>query len=134
GPAVSNGMVYWTSGAYIQAWHVGAPTTPSPTPTYGPTPQPPPCPGELFTDVCQGDYFYGPVLALNAAGILSGYNSSPPCDNTLWIPCFKPYNSSTRGQISKVVSLAAGFIEPVAGQLFEDVPPGSTFYTYTERL
>jgi outer membrane protein assembly factor BamB len=143
GPVVSNGMIYWSSGAYINAWHVGPPPPtptygPSPTttssPTYGPTPEPPPCPGGTFTDVCPTDYFYNHVLALNADGILSGYNTAPPCNNDLWIPCFKPYNSSTRGQISKVVSLAAGFNEPVSGRLFEDVPPGSTYYTYTERL
>jgi len=32
------------------------------------------------------------------------------------------------------VSNAAGFVDPPAGQIFEDVPPGSTFYTYTQRL
>jgi hypothetical protein len=95
---------------------------------------PPPCPGEQFIDVCPGDYFYTSTLALADDGILSGYNTSPPCRNEVWIPCFNPYRSSTRGQISKVVSLAAGFIEPVSGQRFADVPQGSTFYTYTERM
>jgi hypothetical protein len=33
-----------------------------------------------------------------------------------------------------VVSLAAGFNEPVSGQTFQDVPPGSTFYEYVERM
>jgi hypothetical protein len=32
------------------------------------------------------------------------------------------------------VSNAAGFQEPVSGQTFEDVPPGSTFYDFIERL
>jgi hypothetical protein len=32
------------------------------------------------------------------------------------------------------VSNAAGFQEPAAGQTFEDVPPGSTFYEFIERL
>src|SRR5206468_3245163 len=45
-----------------------------------------------------------------------------------------PYNNITRGQIAKVASLAAGFHEPVSGQTFEDVPPGSTFYQYIERM
>jgi hypothetical protein len=106
------------------------PCAPAPTPT----PQPPPCPGERFTDVCPTDYFYTSTLALADDSVLSGYNTSPPCRNDLWIPCFNPYSSSTRGQISKVVSLAAGFNEPVSGQMFEDVPPGATFYTYTERM
>jgi outer membrane protein assembly factor BamB len=98
------------------------------------SPQLPPCDGERFKDVCPTDYFYTATLALATDNILSGYSTVPPCNNALWIPCFKPYNTSTRGQISKVVSLAAGFNEPVSGQTFEDVPPGSAFYTYTERM
>ena len=104
------------------------------TPTVTPTPQPPPCPGERFTDVCPGDYFYSATMALTRDDILSGYYTAPPCDNTLWIPCFKPSSNVTRGQIAKVASLAAGFNEPVNGQTFYDVPPGSTFYDYVERM
>jgi len=33
-----------------------------------------------------------------------------------------------------VVSNAAGFSEPVSGQMFEDVAPGSTFYDFVGRL
>ncbi|MEO8285807.1 MAG: S-layer homology domain-containing protein [Chloroflexota bacterium] len=98
------------------------------------TPPPPRCPGERFTDVCPGDYFYRHVLDLNDLGILSGYSTVPPCDGPAHIPCFKPYNWTTRGQVAKVVSMAAGFNEPVSDQTFEDVPPGSTFYEYIERL
>jgi hypothetical protein len=94
----------------------------------------PTCPGERFTDVCPTDYFYGYVLALTDDAILSGYNSSPPCPNEYWVPCFNPANSSTRGQITKVVSLAAGFSEPVKYQSFEDVPPGHTFYEFVQRM
>jgi len=47
---------------------------------------------------------------------------------------FRPNNNVTRGQLSKIVSNAAGFNEPAAAQIFEDVPPGSTFYDYTYRL
>jgi hypothetical protein len=108
--------------------------TASPTATSTSTPEPPRCPGERFTDVCPGDYFYGPVLALNDDGIVSGYNTAPPCNSAAWIPCFKPGNNSSRGQISKIVSLAANFNDPVSGQSFEDVPPGSTFYTFTEIM
>jgi hypothetical protein len=84
--------------------------------------------------VCPGDYFYQPVLALNDDNIVSGYNISPPCDNTLQIPCFKPYNNVTRGQVAKIVSLAAGFNEPVTSRTFEDVPTNQTFYQYIERM
>jgi hypothetical protein len=110
-------------------------STPTPLPpTTTPTPLPPRCPQERFTDVCPGDYFYQPVLALSDLDILRGYTSAPPCDSTAHIPCFKPYNGSTRGQIAKVVSLAAGFSEPVIDQTFEDVLPGSPFWVYIERM
>src|SRR5436190_3996308 len=58
----------------------------TPTPTVTPTPLPPRCPGERFTDVCPGDYFYTPVLSLNDAGVISGYNTSPPCESSAHIP------------------------------------------------
>jgi hypothetical protein len=47
---------------------------------------------------------------------------------------FRPANNVTRGQLSKIVSNAAGFNEPVAGQSFSDVPPGHTFYEFVERM
>jgi hypothetical protein len=105
-----------------------------PTITPTPTPEPPRCPGERFTDVCPGDYFYEPTLALVDLGVITGYNTSPPCTTAAHIPCFKPYNNVTRGQTAKIVSLAAGFNEPVTGQMFEDVSPGHTFYPYIQRL
>ncbi len=135
GPAVSHGVVYWTSGAYLNAWQLPQPTpTVTPVPVATPTLVPPRCQGEQFTDVCPPDYFYAPVLALTNDGIVSGYITAPPCLNGLWIPCFNPYNSATRGQISKIVALSAGIDDPPSGQAFEDVPPGSTFYTYTQQL
>jgi outer membrane protein assembly factor BamB len=134
GPAVSNGMVFWSSGEYLNAWHLGPPPTPSPTFEPGVTPVPPPCPYEYFTDVCPGDYYYEPVHRLNLDGIVLGYDTVPPCPNSLWVPCFRPFAGSTRGQIAKIVSLAAGFNEPITGQQFEDVLPGSTFHEYIGRL
>ena len=115
-------------------------TYPTVTPTQTPvststlTPEPLRCPGERFTDVCPDDYFYQHVLDLNDRTIVSGYNSAPPCESQAHIPCFKPYNSTTRGQVAKIVGLAAGFNEPVTTQTFEDVPPGHTFYQYVERM
>ena len=49
-------------------------------------------------------------------------------------PYFRPNGTSTRGQLTKIAALSAGFLDPPVGQTFEDVPPGSTFYTYTEQL
>ncbi|MDQ5866437.1 MAG: S-layer homology domain-containing protein, partial [Chloroflexota bacterium] len=49
-------------------------------------------------------------------------------------PYFRPGNNASRGQLSKIVSNAAGFDDTPAGQTFEDVPTNSTFYVYIERL
>ncbi|HEX8600018.1 MAG TPA: S-layer homology domain-containing protein, partial [Chloroflexia bacterium] len=45
-------------------------------------------------------------------------------------------NPATRGQISKIVSIAAGFEEEVPSeqQTFTDVPTDSPFWVYIERL
>ncbi len=77
-----------------------------------------------FTDVPPGSAFYGYIMCLACQGIVSGYT-----DGT-----FRPGGGVTRGQIAKIVSNAAGFGEPVSGQSFEDVLPGSAFYTFTERM
>jgi hypothetical protein len=114
------------------------PVTPTPQATATPeptaTPVPPRCPGERFTDVCPDDYFYTPTLQLNDRGIVSGYDTAPPCDGPAHIPCFKPYSDMTRGQVSKVVSNAAGFAEDPGPQIYEDVLPSNTFYTWINRL
>ncbi|MGA7730903.1 MAG: S-layer homology domain-containing protein [Chloroflexia bacterium] len=121
-----------TSNETLIARYNPIPCSPTPTPIY--TPEPPRCPGERFTDVCPTDYFYQHVLDLNDLDIVSGYNTVPPCESQAHIPCFKPYNWATRGQIAKVVSLSAGFSEPPGEQLFEDVPSGHTFYDYIQRM
>jgi hypothetical protein len=56
-------------------------------------------------------------------GIVSGY-----ADGT-----FRPYNSATRGQISKIVVLGEGWtIDTTDGPHFSDVPATQTFYPYVE--
>jgi hypothetical protein len=77
-----------------------------------------------FTDVPPESTFYREVLCLACRGILGGY-----ADGT-----FRPGADITRGQVSKIVSNAAGFSEPVGGQTFEDVPSSNTFYEWIERL
>ncbi|HKP54347.1 MAG TPA: S-layer homology domain-containing protein [Chloroflexia bacterium] len=77
-----------------------------------------------FSDVCSDHWAYPYVECLASRDILGGYS-----DGT-----FRPNNDITRGQLSKVVSNAAGFNDPVSGQTFEDVPPGSTFYTWVQRM
>jgi hypothetical protein len=79
-----------------------------------------------FTDVPATNTFYPFVRCLACRGIVQGYS-----DGT-----FRPNNPVTRGQISKMASLSAGFVEPVppTQQSFEDVPYGSPFWEYVERL
>ena len=107
--------------------------TPTPTTTAGPltptrTPAPPtytPTTCHLqFSDVLPGSDFYSFVRCLACRGILGGY-----ADGT-----FRPNAEITRGQLSKIVSNAARFAEPVSGQSYEDVPIGSDFYLWVERL
>ena len=83
----------------------------------------PSCPLQ-FSDVPQGSTFYTFVRCLACRGYVSGY-----ADGT-----FRPNDSVTRGQLSKIVSNAAGYTEPASGQMFEDVPEGSPFYLYAQRL
>jgi hypothetical protein len=97
--------------------------TPEATQTQVPTQTPTAC-AISFTDVPVGSTFYEWIRCLACMGIINGYP-----DGT-----FKPNNTVTRGQLSKIVSNAAGYNEPAAAQIFEDVPPGSTFYDYIYRL
>jgi len=115
--------------------------TPTPTPggpvgTPTPTSTPIHCPIQ-FEDVPASSTFYSYVRCLACRGIISGYScGSPgePCIPPGNRPYFRPNANVTRGQIAKIVALSASISNPVIGQTFEDVPPGSTFYTYTEQL
>jgi hypothetical protein len=78
----------------------------------------------VFTDVPVGSTFYTFIRCLACRGILSGYP-----DNT-----FRPNNNITRGQLSKIVSNSAGFSDPQAAPMFQDVPSGSTFFDFVGRL
>ncbi|HEX9988197.1 MAG TPA: S-layer homology domain-containing protein, partial [Chloroflexia bacterium] len=49
-------------------------------------------------------------------------------------PYFRPNANATRGQISKIVSEAAGYNDVPEGQTYQDVPAASTFYVWIERL
>jgi hypothetical protein len=101
------------------------PTSPAPTstPGGGATATPTTC-TLSFIDVPTNHTFYPNIRCLACRGVISGYS-----DGT-----FRPGNNITRGQISKMVSNAAGFQEPVSGQTYEDVPPSHTFYPEIMRL
>jgi hypothetical protein len=96
--------------------------------------------GQQFQDVPVGSTFYVYIFRLSSRGYINGY----PCGSPPAGPCgpgnlpyFLPNASATRGQISKIVSNAAGFSDTPSGQQFQDVPPtgpGSTFYPYIYRL
>ncbi len=79
-----------------------------------------------FSDVAASSPFYTYIRCLVCRGIINGYP-----DGT-----FRPFNELTRGQLSKMVTLSAGFNDPIgsARQTFEDVAPASTFWLYVERL
>jgi len=89
-----------------------------------------------FADVLPGNTFYANIKCLACQGIINGYpcgGDGEPCNQNN-DPYFRPSNNITRGQLAKVVAQSAGFTEPVTGQTFEDVEPGTTFYEYVERL
>jgi hypothetical protein len=95
-----------------------------------------PVSGQTFEDVLPGSTFYIYIERMSERGLVSGYpcgGAGEPCgpENR---PYFRPGDYNTRGQLTKLVSNAANFVEPPVGQTFEDVLPGATFYTFTERL
>ena len=91
----------------------------TPIPTGGTTE----CP-VAFSDVPEGSTFYSYVHCLACLNVLGGFSDG----------MFQPQGNITRGQLSKLVSNAAGYNENVSGQTFSDVPPRSPFYPYVERI
>jgi hypothetical protein len=95
-------------------------------------------PGEqIYDDVPPGHTYYAYINRLTMRGIVAGY----PCPQRPGSDCapenaaiFRPYAAATRGQLSKIVSNAAGFNEPASGQFYADVPPDSRFYEWIARL
>jgi hypothetical protein len=79
--------------------------------------------GPHFTDVPPLSAFYQYVETAYNHGIISGYS-----DGT-----FRPYNTVTRGQLCKIISIARGWdlVSPPT-PTFRDVPSGNAFYTYIE--
>jgi hypothetical protein len=100
-----------------------APTQTPGGPTATPVPSVTACPIQ-FPDVSPGSTFHDFVRCLACRGIVNGLS-----DGT-----FGPNNPVTRGQLSKIVSNAAGFSENIGNNSFEDVPVGSTFHQFVERL
>jgi glucose/arabinose dehydrogenase len=91
-----------------------------------------------FEDVTYGSTFWVYIERLAETGIIGGYpcgGPGEPC-GTNGLPYFRPNSGATRGQLTKIVSNAAGFTDeiPTTQQTFTDVEPGSTFWLYVERL
>jgi hypothetical protein len=97
-------------------WQIVNPTTPT------------------FNDVPTSHTFYTFVETGVAHSIIQGYPCGGPGE-----PCpgayFRPNNNITRGQLSKVIALAKGYTLPnPPTPSFQDVPVGSTFFSYVEAM
>ena len=95
----------------------------------------PPGGAYTFSDVPPAYPFYSMVETAAARGIISGYRCGGPgerCDAESR-PYFRPSANVTRGQLTKICALAAGWslLDPPVGT-FADVAPGSPFYLFVE--
>jgi hypothetical protein len=81
-----------------------------------------------FRDVLPGHWAFEYIEWVYCQGIASGYSCGVGCLE------FRPDASTTRGQIVKMVVLAAGFplILPPGAPHFADVGPTDPFYLYAE--
>jgi len=91
---------------------------------------------QLFADVPQESTFFDFVGRLASRDVMQGYPCGGPGEacgpNNL--PFFRPNNNATRAQIAKIASNTAQYNDIPDHQYFNDVLPGSTFYTVTYRL
>jgi hypothetical protein len=97
-----------------------------------------PATGQSFQDVPSSNTFYVWIQRLATRNIMSGYpcgGAGEPCG-----PGSRPYFrwqlDATRGQLSKIVSEAAGFGAPIPPdqQTFTDVPSDNPFWVQIEKL
>ncbi|HKP54745.1 MAG TPA: S-layer homology domain-containing protein, partial [Chloroflexia bacterium] len=93
---------------------------------------------QIYEDVDPSNPFYQWINRLSMRGHMGGYNCGlvpeEPCvppDNR---PYFRPFANATRGQLSKIVSNAAGIGGDPTGQIYTDVPEGNPFYVWIMRL
>jgi hypothetical protein len=92
--------------------------------------------GQGFEDVPLDHPFYAYTWRIASRDIIQGYpcgGPGEPCGSGN-LPYFRPGATASRGQLSKIVAMAANMGVPGAGQMFEDVRPGTTFYMYVEAL
>jgi glucose/arabinose dehydrogenase/plastocyanin len=98
--------------------------------------------GQTFSDVTPGSTFYDFVERMASRGYIGGYacggtnpqtGQAETCDGSNR-PYFRPNNSSSRGQIAKIVAQSAQLATSAGAQRYADVPPGSTFYLWINQL
>jgi streptogramin lyase len=92
-----------------------------------------------FEDVAAGSTFYDYIETGVSHGVINGYPCgqipTEPCVGPANRPYFRPNNNITRGQLSKVIALGSAYPLPTPTTgTFEDVPPGSTFFSYVEAV
>ena len=90
-----------------------------------PTPTTTACPLQ-FPDVPPNSPYYADVRCLVCRGVAEGF-----CDNT-----FRPNDAISRGALAQWLANAAGFFDPIPSpqQTYSDVPPGSYYWLYAERV
>jgi hypothetical protein len=93
---------------------------------------------QRYQDVPPGSTYYDYVNTLTniTPQVVSGYDcggQDEPCVLPSNLPYFRLNNPATRGQTAKIVLLACDDC-PQASRHFQDVAPGSTFYTWVEQL
>jgi hypothetical protein len=90
-----------------------------------------------FADVPASHTFYQWIEIGAAKGLASGYacgGPGEPCD-TQHRPYFRSGSSVTRGQLAKMLVISKQWTPLTTGTpTFRDVPAGSTFYGYVERV
>jgi competence protein ComEC len=97
-----------------------------------------PTTGQTYEDVLPTNTFYVFIERLTRRGHMGGY----PCGQRETEPClppgnrpyFRPVEDATRGQLSKIVSNAAGINDPVSGVFYSDVDESNPFYVEIMRL
>jgi hypothetical protein len=97
-----------------------------------------PATGQRYEDVQSTNTFYEWIERLSSRSIIGGYpcgqRPTEPCNPPENRPYFRPFENATRGQVSKIVSNAAGFTEPMTGQFYADVEESNPFYVEIMRL
>src|SRR5262249_5873838 len=116
-PSGDNNILFPNAVEWVASVTGGGPTR---TPTV--TTSPAPC-NISFGDVHTSDYFYTSVIYLACHVVISGYS-----DGT-----FRPFSNTTRGQLTKIITLAEGWTDACPSTAtFSDVPVGSTFFCFVE--